>query len=60
MIRDKELTALVGTECDVCIIRFYMLFVLGEINFVPERVKLFGIGDSWVGLMRLFMLMVWI
>ena len=41
VIRDKELTALVDTGFD-------MLFVLGEINFVPEKVKLFGIGDPTI------------
>ena len=40
MICGKDLTALVDTGCDVCIIRFDMLFILGEINFIPERVNL--------------------
>ena len=32
----------------MCIIRFDMFFVLGEMNFVSERVKLFGIGDRTI------------
>lgn len=45
-IGGKKLSALIDTGCDVCIMRNDMLLILGDVEFIPERVKLYGIGDS--------------
>ncbi|XP_065356157.1 uncharacterized protein LOC135950549 [Calliphora vicina] len=53
-IRGKTLSALFDTGCDLCLVRVDMLFVMGEVDFMPERVTLYGVGDSEIVTMGRF------
>lgn len=53
-IRGRSLSALIDTGCDICLMRFDTLFLLGEVNFVPERVVLQGIGECGIHTMGRF------
>lgn len=54
IIKDKVLSALIDTGCDVCLMRNDMLLIVGDVDFIPERVRLYGIGDSVIETMGRF------